>query len=151
MITPRSLTMISKKMNFQLCDRLNRNNRPTKRKNGRYTYHAYSNVNFDLWLILHKEEYNRPVSDSKAYVADVRRVYRLGCEEDIKSEVVIRKILSQISLNDVKDAISRACRIREGKLDGDRMIIGSSYCYPNPDFSIHNFLMTVLRDCNELQ
>jgi len=107
-------------------------------------------VNFDLWLILHKEDYNRSVSKNDAYVVDVRRIYGLGSSEDIKSESAINKILEQINLDDVKSAIKRADDIREYKIDDDKMFIGSSVYFPNPDFSIHKFIEVVLVDCGEI-
>lgn len=138
------------KKNIELCEQMNNANKPTQRKQGQYTYHAFSNVNFDLWLILHKEDFNRPVHMNNGYVSDVRRIYDLGSSENIKSESVIKKILDQITLEDVKSAIQRASSIREGKMDTDKMFIGSTVYYPNPDFSIHEFLKVILVNCGEL-
>ncbi len=107
-------------------------------------------MNFDLWLILHKEDYNKSVSRNDAYVADVRRIYGLGSTENIKRESAIKKILEQITLVDVKSAIKRADNIRKGKIDADKMFIGSTVYYSNPDFSIHEFLKAVLTDCGEM-
>ncbi|MGI6649587.1 MAG: RloB domain-containing protein [Bacillota bacterium] len=129
--------------NIILCNQFNR-------QRGRSTYHAFSNVNFDLWLILHKEEFNRPVFSNDAYLPDVRRIYGLGATENIKNKRTIKKILDQITLEDVKNAISRANRIRAEKIDTDKRMIGPTICYPNPDFSIHEFLKVVLTDCGEL-
>jgi len=103
------------KRNIKLCDELNRKLKSTKKYGGRYIYHAYSNVNFDLWLILHKENYNRLVSRNDAYICDVRRIYGLGMTDNIKNEDNIIKILSQITLEDVKNAIIRAKNIRSSK------------------------------------
>ncbi|WP_461205020.1 RloB domain-containing protein [Clostridium sp. DL1XJH146] len=136
--------------NIGICDQLKNSNKSTKRKNGKKVFHAYSNVNFDLWLILHKEDYNRIVSQNHAYISDVRRIYKLSAIEDIKKKNVIDKILAQITLDDVKKAIIRADKIRERKLETDKMIVASSTCYSNPDFSIHQFLKFVLKDCKEL-
>jgi hypothetical protein len=144
------LNEVEFRKNIECCDQLNNANKPTKRKKGKYTYHAFSNVNFDLWLILHKEDFNRSVSSNSAYQADVKRIYGLGSSENIKSKSAIEKILQQITLEDVKSAISRADKIRSEKMEADKMIIGSTVCYPNPDFSIHEFLKVVLKDCGEL-
>ncbi len=136
--------------NIELCDRLNSSKNSGKRKGGKCTYHAFSNVNFDLWLILHKEDYNRSVSRNDEYLLDVKRIYDIEQKENIKNESVIKKILGQIKLDDVKMAIHRATRIREGKIDTDKIFVGSSFYYPNPDFTIHDFLKLVLEDCGEL-
>lgn len=81
---------------------------------------------------------------------EVRKVYALDPEADIKNRDVIEKILDQIILDDVKEAIRRADRIRTGKLECDGFYICSEVCYDNPDFSIHEFLKDVLIDCGEL-
>lgn len=38
--------------NIEICDSLNKKLKSSKKEKGRFIYHAYSNVNFDLWLIL---------------------------------------------------------------------------------------------------
>jgi hypothetical protein len=132
---------------IELCDRLNRKRKPSKE---RHIYHAYSSVNFDLWLILHKENFNREVSKNDAYVSDVRRIYNLSASENIKSEGAMQKILSQITLDDVKEAIERADFIRKGKMVGDGIKTGDTTIHSNPDFSIHEFLRVVLKDSGDL-
>ena len=137
------------KRNLEVCEKLSKNCKRNKQKSGERIFSAYSNVNFDLWLILHKEDYNKPVTSNNAYVADVRRIYGLNSTDNIKSEGVIKKILAQISLRDVKSAIARAENIKKGKIEVDRIVCGSMVYYPNPDFSLHEFLKTVLADCGE--
>lgn len=136
--------------NIEICDKLNRDLKPKKRKEGRHIYHAYSSVNFDLWLILHKEDFNRSVSRNDAYISDIRRIYGLKPTDNIKNEEVINKILSQISLNDVKDAIKRADKIRNSKDKSDCRLVGNTSTFLNPDFSIHEFLKVVLEDSGDL-
>lgn len=132
------------------CEEKNKKLKPTMRKPGRYIYHAYSNVNFDLWLILHKEACNRCVTKNDAYVDDVKRIYRLDSVDSIKSEPVMRRILEQISLNDVRAAIERADEIRGNKLEDDAIILKSLKIFQNPDFSINNFIRMVLQDSGDL-
>lgn len=132
---------------IQICQRLNRAGQ--KGKNKKNVYHAYSNVNFDLWLILHKEDFTRPVTANDAYIPDVRRIYQLGREADIKEEVVISRILNQITLDDVRNAIRRADMIRASKPETDAKNLHGAICYDNPDFSLHEFLRIVLRECGE--
>ncbi|MCW3488815.1 RloB family protein [Dethiobacter alkaliphilus] len=136
--------------NIEICDRLKREHQPTSRKKGRSICHAYSSANFDLWLILHKEDFNREVSRNDAYISDIRRIYELSSSCDIKSESVIKSILTKITLLDVKAAIQRAEKIRNDKLRTDANIVGTSEIYSNPDFSIHEFLKTVLEDSGDL-
>lgn len=138
------------KRNIEICDALNKKLKPSKQKEGRYIYHAYSNVNFDLWLILHKEDYNKSVTRNDTYVSDVRRTFGLKPMENIKNEDVIKKILNQITLEDIKMAIKRAETIRKNKAKIDCIRIGNTSVYSNPDFSIHVFLKAVLEDSGDL-
>ena len=80
----------------------------------------------------------------------MRRIYGLKSTDDIKSEKSIEKILSQITLEDVKNAIYRAEYIRRSKDKADGIAVGSTFIYSNPDFSIHEFLKAVLEDCGDL-
>ncbi|HZJ83532.1 MAG TPA: RloB domain-containing protein [Clostridia bacterium] len=129
---------------IRICKRFNRRFR---RKN---IYHAYSNANFDLWLILHKEDYYRPVTHNRAYIDDVKRIYGLGREDNIKNQDILETILKQITLDDVKNAIGRANKIKSRKMPEDGRSIEGDLIYENPDFSIHQFIETVLKDCSEL-
>lgn len=138
------------KRNLELCDKLDSLNKSKKRIKGKRVYHAYSNVNFDLWLILHKEDFNRPVFKNDSYLLDLKRAYGLGSRGNIKSENTIKKILEQINLENIKEAIIRADKIREAKINSDKMIIGSTEYYTNPDFSLHEFIKIVLKDCGQL-
>lgn len=138
------------KRNIEICDRLNKDLKPTKRKAGRHIYHAYSSVNFDLWLIFHKENFNRVVFRNDAYIPEVRRIYGLKATDNIKNEDIIKRILSQITLEDVKAAINRADKIRDSKVKADGTHVGGSVVYTNPDFSIHEFLKVVLKDSGDL-
>ena len=85
-----------------------------------------------------------------AYVPDVRRIYRLGREADIKEINVIDRILHQIILDDVRSAIHRADAIRSAKPSSDAKNIHGAICYGNPDFSLHTFLRTVLMEVGEI-
>ncbi|MBN4056464.1 MAG: hypothetical protein COA82_10420 [Alkaliphilus sp.] len=112
--------MKPRRKNIQICDQLRKGNEATKGKRGKRIFHAYSNVNFDLWLILHKEDYSKPVISNDAYISVVRRIYGLSEKESIKKKIVIEKILAQIDLDDVKKAIERADVIRERKISTDK-------------------------------
>ncbi|MCL2766601.1 MAG: RloB family protein [Peptococcaceae bacterium] len=111
--------------------------------------HAYSNRNFDLWLLLHKQSFTGYVSENSAYVNMIRSVFNLDSEADIKKEAVQKRLLEQISLTDVKKAICHAKRIRELKLPGDGKRLGTTTYYDNPDLSIHEFIEKVLSECGE--
>ncbi len=116
-----------------------------------HTYHAYSNLNFDLWLALHSPNYKGVGAAHKtdAYHKLVRVCFGLDAEANIKEERVIRDILKQITLDNVKLAIHRAEEIRAQKLESDKHQAGNTDWYDNPDFSIDKFLKSVLEDAGE--
>lgn len=105
--------------------------------------HGYSNICFELWLILHKTDCKRMVYKGADYWPDMQKVYGLhnmDSFDDCKNEKNCAKILSQISLDDVKMAIKRAKRIAKDNAD-TKTAHGSSKrgkkYYDNPDLSIH--------------
>ncbi|HPO27447.1 MAG TPA: RloB family protein [Petrotogaceae bacterium] len=111
---------------------------------------AYSNLNFDLWLILHKIYYSSSICQNNCYINHVRTFYNLQKYEDIKSEEVIGKILSQITLDNVKQAITNAKQIRSSKTGNIIKKLDNWCFYPEPDLHIHEFIEYILKDCGEL-
>ena len=135
--------------NLTTCASLNRKNQKKSKKQSARVYHAYTNVCFDLWLVLHKKDYFAPVSTNDAYVKDVIQLYNLPKGSDIKNEKVIETILSQITLEDVRSAIHRAKLICGRKLPTDAIKVDTEKYFDNPDLSIHNFIEIVIKDIPE--
>lgn len=86
-----------------------------RNKNDTVVDHAYSSICFDLWLVLHKKFVNRSARSAKEYIVDVREVYSLSKEANIKSKKIMEQILAQITLDDVKTAILNIERFRNSK------------------------------------
>lgn len=126
--------------NLDMCITLN------NKQKDKTVYSAYSNICFDLWLVLHKEDYFKHVTNNNDYVDLVRELYGLEKTANIKSERVIRKILDQITLNDVNDAIYRAKKIRKEKQETDIIMTQSSKgkYYDNPDIELYRFIEDVI-------
>lgn len=101
-------------------------------------------MNIDLWLILHKEDFQKSVFSNNSYIPDVRGVFNLKSTDNIKNKEITRRIVEQITLEDVRSAINRADGIRNAKVGIDGEIVGNSIIYENPDFSLHEFLKIVL-------
>ena len=109
-------------------------------------YIAYSNLNFDLWLLLHKRFFNKVVTNNDDYIDLVRKEYGLGKTDNIKKESNIDKVLGQINLEDVKFAINNANKIMQNKGEYDKIIFKNYIYYSNPSMSIHNFLQEILEN-----
>lgn len=107
----------------------------------------YSNLNFDLWLLLHKRQFRKNVQSNNAYVSLIREEYGLSSDTNIKTKNNIQKILNQINLEDVKNAIKNADEIMNEKLKKDEIYVNNSFSYyANPSMSIHNFFKDLLKD-----
>lgn len=109
---------------------------------------AYTNINFDLWLLLHKKKFNSHVVKNNDYVEEVRKVYNLENNANIKSKENINKILNQISINDIKFAIENSHFIMNNKDDEEKICCGKFSYYPNPSMNIHIFVEKILKDCD---
>ena len=77
----------------------------------------YTIANFDLLLINLKEKYTKQVSKSEEYIKEVRKVYHLDSEANIKNQTVIDKILKQITLDDIIFLIKNAKIIEKDNLN----------------------------------
>ncbi len=125
-----------------ICHNLNK--KKAKQKEPVNVYHAYSNVCFDLWLVLHKQDFNSSVYHNNAYVNAVRHAYKLPPTADIKDAKTICRILKQISLSDVETAINRAKNIRASKIPAQAHSVNGVSYFDNPDFSLHEFIEKVI-------
>lgn len=107
----------------------------------------YSNLNFDLWLLLHKKQYRRTVQNNSAYVDEIRNAYNLTNNANIKAKTNMQKILDQIELVDVKRAIENADEIMKGKMEEDKIYVKRNFSYyPNPSMSINEFFKDLFED-----
>lgn len=105
-----------------------------------------TNYCFDLWLILHKEDYFDSVSHQDDYADDLRRIYGLPANANIKRESNVDKIIDQIELNDIVEAMKRAAIIidknKHTRIPNITSNLLISY-YDNPDTQIHLILKTI--------
>lgn len=58
-------------------------------------YPAYSNQSFNLFLILHKKYLYKPTTKENNYEKELKEVYNLDKNSDIKNEDTINTILKQ--------------------------------------------------------
>ena len=102
---------------------------------------GYTNYCFDLWLILHKEDYFDIVQNQDAYADKLRQVFGLAADANIKKEKRVTEIVNQIGLSDIKNAIQRGKKISEdnqGK-EANKTPKENRY-YDNPDTQMHVLL-----------
>jgi hypothetical protein len=108
--------------------------------NGRISYKVgYSNLSFDLWVLLHKIKFTRELTYKKEYLTFISKAFGRNFESmnKYKQEDNFKKyILSKIFLTDILNAIKHAKEIH-----------GFKYFIDNPDLSIHECIETILNEC----
>lgn len=107
---------------------------------------AFSIPNFNLFLILHRECCYKQTTPSDNYEKDLKRVFHLEKDSDVKSEETIKKILSQITLDDVKNALRNATIINQRSKENNKPIMKD--IYEQPFLNINNFIEKVFNDLN---
>ena len=107
---------------------------------------AFSIPNFNLFLILHRECCYKQTTPSDKYEKDLKRVFHLEKDSDVKSEETIKKILSQITLDDVKNALRNATIINQRSKENNKPIMKD--IYEQPFLNINNFIEKVFNDLN---
>lgn len=117
-----------------------------KRCNKYKIFPAFSIENFNLFLILHKEQYYKQIIPEDNYEKDLRRVFHLEKDCDVKSEETIQKILSQITLDDVKNALRNAAIINQRSKENNKSIMKD--IYEQPFLNINNFVERVFNELN---
>ena len=102
---------------------------------------AYSNQNFNYFLILHKKYIYKQTTKEDNYVDELIKTYHLDKNIDVKSREAIVKILEQINLEDIKQAIVNIERVNnETKMTQNQIALK---IYEQPFLNIIEFLKDV--------
>jgi hypothetical protein len=116
---------------------------------------GYSNLSFDLWILLHKIKFISPLPHRNRYLQHINRAYIINFEsmDKYKQEENFKKqILEKIALADVFNAIKYAKEIKlsnEQTSKSSKEIHGFKYFTDNPDLSIHECVEEILNKCIE--
>ncbi len=116
---------------------------------------GYSNLSFELWMILHKRDCTRCFNCKNEYLNLINACYSKDfiSLSKYKEETAFKRCLSRLSLNDVRSAINRAERIILEKSSLNikpRYHKGYSYYPENPALSIHEAIKLILKECGLL-
>lgn len=104
----------------------------------------YTIANFDLLLINLKEKYTKQVSKSEEYIKEVRKVYHLDSEANIKNQTVIDKILKQITLDDIIFLIKNSKIIEKDNLNSKNYYSAKENILNQPNLLPYRILEEVL-------
>lgn len=122
-----------------------------KTRNIKYTL-SYSNLTFELWIILHKKDLNSHLSAKNQYLSHINSCYGESFQSlsAYKKENAFKRILSRITLEDIKKAIERAKSIiQQNERNGysKQTYRKEKYYKENPALSIHKIIEKILEDC----
>ena len=113
---------------------------------------GYTNLTFELWVILHKKECNSPFSDRSQYLAPINSAYneKFNSLKSYKEERNFKQCLSKLSLSDVNDAVKRAKKITQNNKEignSQKSYKGFKYYQDNPSLSIWKIVEEILTEC----
>ena len=116
---------------------------------------GYSNLSFDLWMILHKQSCNAELTDVGKYLSHINRVFDEHFEsmKEYKEEANFKRCLGKLTFPEVLTALSGAKAIMQrNERDGYHLtqFKGYSYYIHNPSLDLWQPIETILIDCGLL-
>ena len=113
---------------------------------------GYSNLSFDLWMILHKQNCNAELTDVGKYLTHINRVFDEHFEsmKEYKEEDNFKRCLGKLTFPEVLIALSRAKAIMQrNERDGYQLAQFKGYRYyiHNPSLDLWQPVETILSDC----
>lgn len=116
---------------------------------------AYSNLSFDLWMVLHKQNCNAEFNDVGKYLSHINRAFDEHFESmrEYKEEANFKRCLGKLTFPEVLVALSRAkAIIQRNERDGYQLtqFKGYSYYIHNPSIDLWKPIEAILSDCGIL-
>lgn len=112
---------------------------------------GYSNFTFEVWILAHKSNVNEVENRCKYYQL-INKAYNTSFinNDEYKHEHNFKKLLSQITLDDVIQNAIPECKRFVEKCYGDnpalsRELYGFKYICANPDTTLHIFVEEILK------
>ena len=123
-----------------------------KLKNGLAYKVGYNNLTFEVWLLLHKRSFVKPVIRQQEYLKLINETFNQSFE-DMKAYQRVDnfgRLLENLTLDDVKQAVLYANRIMKRlKENAIEPQSAEGFCYykENPSLSFHEQIEIILRTC----
>lgn len=113
---------------------------------------GYTNLTFDLWIVLHKSNCNGSIAHRRLYLQHINRAFGENFEsmDEYKHENNFKRILSQLTLSNVKDAVERAKQIMRRNEENSYVLQeykGYRYYRENPSLAVWEVIERVLIEC----
>lgn len=116
---------------------------------------GYSNLSFDLWMVLHKQNCNAELADVGKYLTHINRAFdeHFDSMKEYKEEANFKRCLGKLTFQEVHNALSKAKAIMQrNERDGYRpsQFKGYSYYRNNPSLDLWQPIEQILSDCGLL-
>lgn len=116
---------------------------------------GYSNLSFDLWIVLHKKNCNAELNSVDGYLSRINSAFGTKFEDmrEYKEEDNFKQCLGKLSLPEVLDAIRRAREIMRRNEQNNYPSVkfkGYSYYPHNPSLDLWQPIEQIMRDCGLL-
>ncbi|MNC09646.1 hypothetical protein D3C81_215440 [compost metagenome] len=113
---------------------------------------GYSNLTFELWIALHKNDFNAHTEHRSHYLRHINSAFdeRFTELSTYKEEDTFKRMLRKLTLDDVKAAVRRAKGIMQRNAENGLQELqyrGFKYFKDNPSLTIHESVERILRDC----
>ena len=113
---------------------------------------GYSNLTFDLWVILHMMNCNTSYAHRKNYITPVNKAFGEKFEnmDEFKKEANFKRCLGKMQLSNVIDAIQRAKDIMQRNHENGYKLIqykGYSFYNENPSLQSWEAIEKILIEC----
>ena len=113
---------------------------------------GYSNLTFDLWIVLHNSNCNGSLTHRRLYLQHINRAYNENFEnmDEYKHENNFKRVLGKMTLQNVKEAVERAKLIMQRNAENGYVLQeykGYRYYRENPSLAIWEVIERVLVEC----
>ncbi len=113
---------------------------------------GYSNLTFELWMILHKADCNGRKTKCKEYIPDLNNAYgeKFKDLQEYKNEDNFKKrILQNLTIEDVISAVERSKAIMKDNEEIYKLKNHEGYEYykENPSLTVWEIIDKILREC----
>lgn len=117
---------------------------------------GYSNLTFDLWIVLHKSDCNSSMIHRSKYLPKINSAYGENFEsmKEYKHEHNFKRCLSKLSLQNVVEAVNRAESIMKANEENgyiNYQYKGYRYYKENPSLLVFEPIKVILKDCGLYQ
>ncbi len=116
---------------------------------------GYSNLTFDLWIVLHMMDCNASYAHRKKYITAINKAFgeRFESMEEYKHEDNFKRCLSKMNLSNVIGAVERARKIMQRNQENGYVLHrykGYTYYKENPSLAAWEAIEKILIDCGLL-